>query len=71
MATTLTNNQAALSYACSLLGEAMTLSSDGTTVTTKMARNSAVVLAPGTSIATAKVHCASVHPALAAGQIKD
>jgi hypothetical protein len=70
-ATTLTNNQAALSYALSELGEVMTLSADTTTVGTKRANNGAVVLSPGTSIATAKVHCAAVHPALAAGQIKD
>jgi hypothetical protein len=53
-----------LEYALSMLGEAMTLSTDGTTVTTKMARNGAQVLAPGTTIAQGIAHVIAVHPGL-------
>jgi hypothetical protein len=40
----------------------MTLSADGTTVSTKKAVNGAAVLAPGTTIAQAETHVLSVHP---------
>ena len=58
-----TNVQQNFEYALSMLGEAMTLSADGTTVTTKMARNNAVVLL-GTSIAAAETHVLPVHPGI-------
>jgi hypothetical protein len=70
-ATTLTNNQAALSYALSELGEVMHLAAGGATLSTTKDVNGAQVLAPLTSIAAGKTHCASVHPQLAAGLIKD
>jgi hypothetical protein len=70
-ATTLTNNQAALSYALSELGEVMHLAASGATLSTTKDVNGAQVLAPLTSIAAGKTHCASVHPQLAAGLIKD
>ena len=57
----------ALAYACRELGEVMTLSADGTTVSTKKAVNGAAVLAPGTTIAQAETHVLSVHPQI--GQI--
>jgi hypothetical protein len=70
-ATTLTNNQAALSYALSELGEVMHLASSGATLSSNKDVNGAQVLAPGTTIAQGKVHVAAVHPQLAAGLIKD
>lgn len=65
------NTQAALEYALSEMGEAMTLSADTTTVGTKKAVNGATVLAPGTTIAAAKAHAILVHPQLAAGLVRD
>jgi predicted butyrate kinase (DUF1464 family) len=61
-----TNVQQNLEYALSMLGETMTLSADGTTVSTKKAVNGAAVLAPGTTIATAETHVIAVHPQIGA-----
>jgi hypothetical protein len=70
-ATTFTNNQQALGYALSELGEVMKLAPGGATLSTTKAVNGATVLSPGTTIAQGKTHVAAVHPQLAAGQIKD
>jgi hypothetical protein len=64
MALTLNNAQRALGYALSEMGEVMTLSTDGTTMSTKKAVNGATVLAAGTTIAQAVTHVVAVHPGL-------
>jgi hypothetical protein len=43
-----------LAYCASELGESLTVEGNGTTVNTKLARNGAVVLAPGTSLTATK-----------------
>jgi hypothetical protein len=60
--TALTNVQQALAYACSELGETMTLSSGGTLVSTKKDYDRKTVVLNGVSIATAETHVLSVHP---------
>jgi hypothetical protein len=61
--TTFTNVQQNLAYALSEMGETMTLSADGTTVSTKKdIDRKTVALSPGTSLAAAKTHVLSVHP---------
>jgi N-methylhydantoinase B/oxoprolinase/acetone carboxylase alpha subunit len=62
----LTNVTRAIAYACSEMGEAATFSADQTTVSTKLAKNGAVVLAPGTTIAQAETHVIAVHPQIGA-----
>jgi hypothetical protein len=64
-------NEHPLGYALSELGEVMKLAPGGATLSTTKSYNGAQVLAPGTTIATAKTHVAPVHPQLAAGAIKD
>ena len=65
--TAFTNVQQNLSYALSEMGETMTLSADGTTLSTKKDFDrKTTVLAPGTTLATAKTHVLPVHPKISA-----
>jgi hypothetical protein len=61
--TAFTNVQQNLSYALSEMGETMTLSADGTTISTKKdVDRKTAVLAPGTTLAQGKTHVLPVHP---------
>jgi hypothetical protein len=58
--TALSDTNMRLCYLATELGENLTIEAGGTTVHSKLARNGATVLAPGTSVSTAKTHCVSV-----------
>jgi hypothetical protein len=61
--TAFTNVQQNLAYALSEMGETMTLSADGTTVSTKKDFDRKTpVLAANTTLAQAKAHVLPVHP---------